>query len=295
MTDIQRYASSAENQWCPGCPNYGILTALKRALAGLDLAPYEVCLVSGIGQAAKLPHYANANVFNGLHGRAIPAATGIHVANPILKTIVSSGDGDLYGEGGNHLLHAIRRNPDITVVVHDNRIYALTKGQASPTTPRGERTRLQFDGVEVEPAQMLATAIVNGCTFVARAFAGDIDELAGILSRAILHRGLSLVDVIQPCITWGHHPVEWYRDRVVPVPENHDPTDRERALALAVDAEDRFPVGVLYELSPVATFATSYRERTGDGPLYELPNVDRSLLDERLARFIVQRESTGRN
>ena len=295
MMDIQRYASPAENQWCPGCPNYGILTALKRALAGLDLAPHEVCLVSGIGQAAKLPHYANANVFNGLHGRAIPAATGIHVANPTLKTIVSSGDGDLYGEGGNHLLHAIRRNPDITVVVHDNRIYALTKGQASPTTPRGERTRLQFDGIEVEPAQMLATAIVNGCTFVARGFAGDIDGLSDILSRAILHRGLSLVDVIQPCITWGRHPVEWYRERVVPVPEDYDPTDRERALALAVDAVDRFPVGVLYALPPMATFAASYRERVGDGPLYELPNVDRSVVDDRLARLAVQGESTGKD
>jgi len=287
MTDIQRYASTVENQWCPGCPNYGILTALKRALAGLDLAPHEVCLVSGIGQAAKLPHYANANVFNGLHGRAIPAATGIHVANPKLKTIVSSGDGDLYGEGGNHLLHAIRRNPDITVVVHDNRIYALTKGQASPTTPRGERTRLQFDGVEVEPAQMLATAIVNGCTFVARGFAGDLDGLTDILSRAIVHRGLSLVDVIQPCITWGHHPVEWYRDRVVPIPEDHDPTDRTRALALATDAVDRFPVGVLYELPPMTAFAESYRARVGNEPLYKLSRIDRSTLERRMARLVV--------
>jgi 2-oxoglutarate ferredoxin oxidoreductase subunit beta len=288
MTDIRQYASPAENQWCPGCPNYGILTALKRALVGLDLPPHEVCLVSGIGQAAKLPHYARANVFNGLHGRAIPAAIGIHVANPTLKTIVSSGDGDLYGEGGNHLLHAIRRNPDITIVVHDNRIYALTKGQASPTTPRGEQTRLQFGGVEVEPAQMLATAIVNGCTFVARGFAGDIDGLVDILGRAIVHRGLALVDVIQPCITWGHRPVEWYRERVVPIPQDHDPTDRDRALALAIDAEESFSVGVLYELPPAPTFASSYRERVGDGPLHELPRIDRSTLKARMAQFVVE-------
>jgi len=193
MRPIEDYASSAENQWCPGCPNFGIQTALKRALAERDLPPHEVCLVSGIGQAAKIPHYVRANVFNGLHGRAIPAAIGIHVANPRLTTIVSSGDGDLYGEGGNHLLHAFRRNPDLTVIVHDNRIYALTKGQGSPTTPRGEKTRLQVDGVEIDPAQILATAIVHGCTFVARGFAGDIDGLTGILSRAIAHRGLSLV------------------------------------------------------------------------------------------------------
>ncbi len=292
MTKIEEYASPVENQWCPGCPNFGILVALKRALVGLDLAPNEVCLVSGIGQAAKLPHYLKANVYNGLHGRAIPAAIGIHVANPKLKTIVTSGDGDLYGEGGNHLLHAFRRNPDITVIAHDNRIYALTKGQASPTTPRGEKTRLQFDGVEIDPAQMLATAIVHGCTFVARGFAGDIDGLADILRRAIAHRGLSLVDVIQPCITWGHHPVDWYRERVVPIPGDHDPTDRDRAVSVALDVEDSFPVGVLYELPERETFAASYRERVGDGPLVRLPRIDRSIVDDRLTRLVVREELT---
>ena len=293
MTELEQYASPVDNQWCPGCPNFGILAALKRALVGLDLAPDEVCLVSGIGQAAKLPHYLKANVYNGLHGRAIPAAIGIHVANPKLKTIVTSGDGDLYGEGGNHLLHAFRRNPDITVIVHDNRIYALTKGQASPTTPRGEKTRLQFDGVHIDPAQMLAAAIVHGCTFVARGFAGDIDGLTGILKRAIAHRGLSLVDVIQPCITWGHHPIDWYRERVVPIPDDHDPTDRDRAVSVALDVEDSFPIGVLCELPERKTFAASYRERVGHGPLYRLPRIDRSIVDERLARLVVQRKPLG--
>jgi len=285
MTKIEDYESPVENQWCPGCPNFGILTALKRALVGLDLAPHEVCLVSGIGQAAKLPHYLKANVFNGLHGRAIPAAIGIHVANPRLKTIVTSGDGDLYGEGGNHLLHAFRRNPDITVIVHDNRIYALTKGQASPTTPRGKKTRLQFDGVQIDPAQMLATAIVHSCTFVARWFAGDIDGLTDILTRAIEHRGLSLVDVIQPCITWGSHPVAWYRERATPIPKDHDPTDLDGAIALALDVEDAFPVGVLYELPPREVFATSYRQRVGARPLAELAPIGRNVIKAHLDRF----------
>jgi len=287
MTDLKNYRSPVENQWCPGCPNFGILNAVKRALVDLDLAPHEVCLVSGIGQAAKLPHYLKANVFNGLHGRAVPAALGIHVANPQLKTLVISGDGDLYGEGGNHLLHTFRRNPDLTVVAHNNRVYALTKGQASPTTPRGEKTRLQFDGVDIDPAQMLATAIVHGCTFVARGFAGDIEGLSKILSRAIAHRGLSLVDVIQPCITWGRHSVDWYRERTVPIPDDHDPTDREGALDLAIDVQDRFPIGVLYELPAKAAFAETYRERVGDGPLYALPRVDRSILEGQLDRLTV--------
>ncbi len=282
------YRNEVESQWCPGCPNFGILAAVKKSLVELGRAPHQVCLVSGIGQAAKLPHYLRANVYNGLHGRAIPAAIGIQVANPELAVIVTSGDGDLYGEGGNHLLHAFRRNPDITVVVHDNRIYALTKGQGSPTTPRGERTRLQFGGVEIDPAQMLATAIVSGCTFVARGYAGNIEGLTQILVRAIRHRGLSLVDVIQPCITWGNHPVDWYRDRIVPVPQDHDPADRTRALALALDVADAFPVGVLYEAPSQLTFAESYRARVGAARLGEMPWIAREAIEARLGRFVVE-------
>jgi 2-oxoglutarate ferredoxin oxidoreductase subunit beta len=285
MTDAAR--SPVENQWCPGCPNFGILAAVKKSLAELNLAPQQVCLVSGIGQAAKLPHYLPVNVYNGLHGRAIPAAIGIHVANPDLRILVTSGDGDLYGEGGNHLLHAFRRNPDITVLVHDNRTYALTKGQASPTTPRGERTRLQFEGVEIDPAQMLAAAIVNQCTFVARGFAGDIDGLTRILVRAVRHRGLALINVIQPCITWGRHPVDWYRERVVPLPADYDPTDQDRAVATALDVADAFPVGVLYEVTPRPTFAESYRARVGNEPLMRLPRIERTEIEGRLAAFLV--------
>ena len=287
MTAIDDYRSDVENQWCPGCPNFGILTALKRALVALDRAPHEVCLVSGIGQAAKLPHYLAANVFNGLHGRAVPAAIGIAVANPALTTIVTSGDGDLYGEGGNHLLHALRRNPNLTVVVHNNQIYALTKGQAAPTTPRGERTRLQFDGVEVDPARMLATAIVHDCTFVARGFAGEIDELAEMLERAIAHRGLSIVEVIQPCITWGNHPIDWYRERIEPVGADHDSTDRAAAIALALRAPDRLVTGTLYRTAERPTFAASYRDRVGGTPMAELPSVDRATLEKRLAALTV--------
>ena len=288
MTPNDVYQNTVENQWCPGCPNYGILTALKRALASLDLAPHDVCLVSGIGQAAKLPHYLNAHVFNGLHGRSIPAAVGIHVANPQLVTIVASGDGCLFGEGGNHFLHTLRRNPDLTVLAHDNQIYALTKGQGSPTTRRGTKTRLQFGGVEVDPSQMLATAIVHGCTFVARGFAGDLDELSTLIARAVAHRGLSILDILQPCITWGTHSVEWYRERVAPVPADHEVQDRDRAIALALEAPDRFPVGVLYETPPRETFASSYRKRVGDSPLRQLPPIDRHVIDQHIEMMTIR-------
>jgi len=284
------YESRVENQWCPGCPNFGILAALKQALASLGLPPHRVCLVSGIGQAAKLPHYVGTNIFNGLHGRALPAATGIHVANPELTTIVTSGDGCLYGEGGNHFLHALRRNPDITVISHNNQIYALTKGQASPTTRRGTKTRLQFDGVEVDPSQMLATAIVHGCTFVARGFAGDIRGLAKLLQQAIEHRGLALVDVLQPCITWGNHPADWYQDRVVAIPKSHAPSNRSKAINLALEAPDRFPVGVIYQLPPKETFAASYRSRIGTVALYRLEPIQRNTIDKYMSQITIDAE-----
>jgi len=278
MTSEDAFASHVENQWCPGCPNFGIQTAVKRALNTLGLAPHQVCLVSGIGQAAKLPHYVRANVFNGLHGRALPTAIGIHVANPQLTTLVTSGDGDLYGEGGNHFLHALRRNPDITVVVHNNQLYALTKGQASPTTPRGAVTRLQVHGVEVDPARMLATAVIHDCTFVARGSALDLDGLTDILVRAIKHQGLSLVEVVQPCITWGSHPVSWYRDRLVPVPSDHDPADRDRALSLALESADVLHIGVLFQQPERPPFAASYRAKVGSGPLASLPRTGRDTI-----------------
>ncbi|MDW7710359.1 MAG: thiamine pyrophosphate-dependent enzyme [Deferrisomatales bacterium] len=152
--------------------------------------------------------------FNGLHGRALPAATAIAVTNPELTTVVVTGEGDCYGEGGNHYLHALRRNPNLTVVVHDNRIYALTKGQGSPTTPLGEPRSIQFEGMDLEPLNPLGIAIVQGCTFVARGFAAETEHLADLLVGAIRHPGLSVVDVIQPCITWGPHSVSWYKERV---------------------------------------------------------------------------------
>lgn len=293
MIPIESYRTTAENQWCPGCPNFGIQTALKRSLSALDLAPHQVCLVSGIGQAAKTPHYIAAHVFNGLHGRSIPAAIGIQIANPDLATIVTSGDGCVYGEGGNHLLHAFRRNPDITVIVHDNQIYALTKGQGSPTTRRGEKTRMQFDGVAIDPSQMLATAVVHDCTFVARGYAGDIDGLSALLQRAIAHRGLSLVDIIQPCITWGNHPVAWYKERAVPIPEDHDPTNRDRAITLALETADSFPIGILYETPSRETFGEAYRQAMGSGPLFELPPVDASILESRLESMRIDAATTS--
>ena len=283
MRTVKAYKSEAEIQWCPGCPNHGILQAVKEALVELDKGPDEICLVSGIGQAAKLPHYLRCNFFNGLHGRAISAALGIHVANPELTTIVTTGDGDCYGEGGNHFIHAIRRNPDITLVVHNNEFYALTLGQASPTTLAGERRALHPKGVESEPLNALAIAISQNCGFVARGFAADVDHLKDLLVEALTYPGFAIVDVIQPCITWGTHPVSWYKERVYKLGDDYDPSDRTAALEKGAESGDRIPIGTLYRAAPRNLYASRFRKEVASGPLPELQPMER----EKIARFLL--------
>jgi 2-oxoglutarate ferredoxin oxidoreductase subunit beta len=283
--EMKDFQSEAENQWCPGCSNFGILQAFKKALIELNKAPHEICLVSGIGQAAKFPHYLKCNFFNGLHGRAIPVATGICAVNPGLTTVVFTGDGDCYGEGGNHFLHALRRNPDMTVVVHNNEIYALTKGQASPTTQIGEKTTLQTQGVSIAPLNMLALAIGQDCTFVARGYAGEIEHLKDLLIAAIRHRGFSYLDVIQPCITWGTRPMHWYKERVYKLDERHDRHDREAALKLATEWEQKIPIGIFFEAEPKEIFGDSFRTRVSKEFMPALSPVGLARIREILAEF----------
>ena len=175
--------------WCPGCGNFSILKVLKEVLVDLSIKPDNLVIVSGIGQAAKIPHYLKTNFFNGLHGRSLPVATAIKAANPKLTVIAESGDGCMYGEGGNHFIHTIRRNPNITHIVHNNMIYGLTKGQASPTTQMGFKTKVQVGGVFSEPFNPLVVAIALNASFVARAFSGDTQKTNEILQKAITHKG----------------------------------------------------------------------------------------------------------
>jgi 2-oxoglutarate ferredoxin oxidoreductase subunit beta len=224
--------------WCPGCGNFSIQKALKGALQDLGIESERLVMVSGIGQAAKAPQYLRAHYFNGLHGRALPAATGIKAANPELTVVVESGDGDMYGEGGNHFLHTVRRNPDLTCVVHDNMVYGLTKGQASPTSPRGFVTPVQVAGVILEPFNPLAVAIALGAPFVARAFAGDVEGTRALIREAISFRGFALVDVLQPCVTFNRlNTWAWFQQHTRPLPAGHDPGDRTAALVAALETE----------------------------------------------------------
>lgn len=246
MVSVEQYGDY-KTSWCPGCGNFPILKALKEALAGLDLAPHQVLFVSGIGQAAKTPHYLNGNVFNGLHGRSLPVATGAKLANPGLVVVVESGDGCMYGEGGNHFLAAIRRNIDVTVLVHNNQVYGLTKGQASPTSAQGFVTKAQPEGVFSSPFNPIAVAVALGAGFVARSFAGMGDHLVEMIQKGIQHKGLALIDILQPCVSFNHvNTYEWYRKRCKPLPPDYDPRDWEKAMALSLKWGEEIPVGVIY-------------------------------------------------
>ena len=251
MIDKKQYdlPAGTDVAWCPGCGNFPILNIVKTALAELGLPPEQVVMVSGIGQAAKTPQYMRVSYFNGLHGRALPPALAIKNVNPSLTVIAESGDGDTYGEGGNHFLHTIRKNPDITNIVHNNMVYGLTKGQASPTSEAGMVTPLQPAGVIIEPFNPLATAIATGATFVARVFSGDIPQAVEIIKKAIQHEGYALVDIFQPCVVFNHqNTFTWFKEHTYYLDETHDATDKMKAMELAFkDAEEKFPLGILYQ------------------------------------------------
>jgi len=237
----------SETAWCPGCGNFNIIEALKNALEILGKKPHEVLIVGGIGQAAKTPQYINTNGFCGLHGRALPAAVGAKMVNKDLTVIVHTGDGDSYGEGGNHFIHNIRRNVDITHFVHDNQIYGLTKGQASPTTDLGHVTEVQVAGNINPPLNPVLLAIALGAGFVARAFSGDKEHLTSIMVEAIKHKGYSLVDILQPCVSFNKvNTFQWYSKRVYKLDESYDPTDKLKAMEKAMEWGDRIPIGIIY-------------------------------------------------
>jgi 2-oxoglutarate ferredoxin oxidoreductase subunit beta len=236
-----------ETAWCPGCGNHSILDALKSSLSSIGLEPHEVLIVSGIGQAAKLPHYLKVNVFNGLHGRSLPVATGVKLANSKLNVIAESGDGCNYGEGGNHFLSAIRRNVNITLLVHNNQIYGLTKGQASPTTQEGFITKAQPGGVFSSAFNPVQIAVTMKAGFVARAFSGRTEHLSVMISEGIEHNGFALIDILQPCVSFNKiNSFAWYEKRCYELPGDYDPMNWKNALEKAAEWGDKIPIGIIY-------------------------------------------------
>ena len=267
--------------WCPGCGNFFILKALGRVLSELSLKPQEVVIVSGIGQAAKTPQYLNVHMFNGLHGRALPPATAIKACNPRLTVIAEGGDGDMYGEGGNHFLHTIRRNPDITQLVHNNMVYGLTKGQASPTSEMGYKTPVQVDGVISEPINPIALAISQDASFVARAYCGNLDHTVEIIKEAIKHRGYALVDIYQPCVTFNRvNTYKWFQEHTY-IMEDHDIHDRNEAFKRATETE-KLPLGVFYKNEQKKTFEQNLRVHQAKETDFTFRQVNRGKIEELL-------------
>ncbi len=255
MTAAKELGTYAENTWCPGCGNFSILTSTKKVLADLinkSIDPSRVVLVSGIGCHAKIVDYVNVNSFYSIHGRVPPAMTGIKLANPDLVVIGHSGDGDAYGEGVEHLIFSAKRNINMTYIIHNNRVYGLTTGQFTPTSPAGFKGRSTPMGSPEEPLNPIELMLSAGATFVARGFSGKLKHLQSLMQAAIKHEGFAFVDVLQPCFTF-YNTYKFYNERVYEFTEpEHDSSDRVEAFARAREwtyGEDgRIPIGVFYQV-----------------------------------------------
>jgi 2-oxoglutarate ferredoxin oxidoreductase subunit beta len=279
------YAGLVEPDWCPGCGDFGVLNALKKAALQLELLPHEVMVVSGIGCSSNLPGYIHSYGVHSLHGRALPVATGIKLANSDLHVVITGGDGDGYGIGMGHFIHAMRRNLDLTYIVMDNQIYGLTTGQASPTTMKEVRTKTTPRGSAEPPINPLSLAIVSGATYVARGFSGNTRQLTDIFVGAIAHKGFSLVDVFSPCVTYNKvNTYPWFKERVYDLAEEegYDPSSAEAALRKSFEWGERIPVGLLYRSEqPIYEDSEPVLKR---GPLVKQPlGITQSLLNEFLA------------
>ncbi|WP_018990251.1 2-oxoacid:ferredoxin oxidoreductase subunit beta [Aromatoleum toluclasticum] len=240
------YKSEVKPIWCPGCGDYSVLAAITRALASMQLAPENVAVVSGIGCSSRIPAYTSVYGFHGVHGRALPVATGLKIARPDLTVLVTGGDGDGFSIGGNHFMHACRRNVDLTYIVMDNQVYGMTKGQASPTTePDWEGSKLTPDGAGIESFHPLVVGLAAGANFIARCSSSDPNNVADIITQAIRHPGFSLVQVLSPCVTFRPEQLEWkHMVRTATV----DVTDDAARAARRLMTDDGFNVGkVLYK------------------------------------------------
>ena len=237
------YKSKVKPIWCPGCGDFTVLNSVTRALAMLQLEPHNVAVVSGIGCSSRIPAYTACYGFHGVHGRSLAAATGLKAARPDLTVVVASGDGDGYSIGGNHFMHACRRNVDLTYIVMDNHVYGMTKGQASPTTEPDWDNKLSPGGTGIRSYHPLVIALASGANFVARAFSGDQQGTAEMISQAIRHPGFSFVEIMSPCVTFRPEQREW-KNQVHPATVG--PTNDPARAARRIMTDDGFNIGVLY-------------------------------------------------
>jgi 2-oxoglutarate ferredoxin oxidoreductase subunit beta len=259
------YKSDLKPIWCPGCGDFGVVTAIYRALANIGRAPHQIAFVSGIGCSSRIPGYTTAYGFNSVHGRALPIAQGIKLANPDLLVLVAGGDGDGFSIGGGHVAHAIRRNIDLTYIVMDNQIYGLTKGQLSPTSPRGRRTASSAMGSLEEPVNPLLYVLGYGAGYVAQGTPADMEGLAEIIEEGIRFPGFAFVNIQSPCVTYGEEDAQIKAHKATMqslTKLGHDPSDRLRAMDLAQSYGQKLYTGVFYRNpNPSPTYEGAVRER----------------------------------
>ena len=245
---MKAFETDEKPNWCPGCGDFSILAALKKALSELDRPRHEYVIVSGVGCGSKTPQWINTYGFQSIHGRALPIAEGIKIANHTLEVVCIGGDGDMYGIGLNHLMHAMRRNFDMVCIVQDNQVYGLTKGQTSPTSEKGYKSKTTPTGSIEEPVNPLRLGIAGGATFVARAFSKELVHLSELIKAGIRHKGFALIDVLQPCVTFNQlNTYDYFSKRVYMLDKNYNPKDRITAFKKSEEWEKRIPLGVIYQ------------------------------------------------
>ena len=249
MTNIQDF-TGYNPTWCPGCGNWGIGAAVKTALVQLGHNPSSILAVFGIGCSGNTNDFLNAYAIHSLHGRAIPTAVGMKLANHKMSVLAIVGDGDCYGEGGNHFIHACRGNHNITVIVHDNCVYGLTTGQVAPTAQKGFKSKSTPSGIIEIPVTPLGLAIVEGATFVAQGFTGNVSHLTELIKKGIVHKGFSLINVLQPCVSFNKiNTFSYYKERTYQLADNYNFQDIHGALEKALEPTlaNKFPLGVIYQ------------------------------------------------
>lgn len=278
---LETYQGVVEPDWCPGCGDFGVLRALEIASQKLHLQTKDILVVSGIGCSSNLPGFFHAYGVHSLHGRAVAIASGAKLANHALHVVITGGDGDGYGIGLGHFVHAMRRNLDLTYIVMNNQIYGLTTGQASPTTTKGHKTKSTPRGNVELPINPLALALVSGATYVARGFSGETKQLADLIAGGIAHHGFALVDVFSPCVTYNKiNTYPWFKQHVYKLEDekSYDTSDIEAAFGRSMEWEPKIPIGVFYrgeeltyeDCEPVLKNGPLVRQPLGfERPLFE--------------------------
>src|SRR6266852_4359324 len=267
MADLK---GKVDPDWCPGCGDFGVLAAVEKALVELQIPNHNVVTISGIGCSSNFPGFINTYGMHTLHGRALAVATGLKLANHELTVLVTGGDGDGFGIGGNHFVHTMRRNVDLTYIVMDNQIYGLTTGQCSPTRVKGMKTKSTPYGSVENPINPIPMAIVGGATYVARAFSGKQKHMVEMFKGAIQHKGFALVDVFSPCVTYNKdNTYQWFNPRVKILEEQgHDPTDLHQAIARGFQWGEEIPIGLFWRRTDLESLeALEPVLHTGEGPL----------------------------